>query len=190
MNCFLGWPLLTTFPPALADTEGWLSSSNEDLFEFKHHHVPKPSTRLSIPAWSAVRWWCAGPFTREHGCTESQHWPTPCCFALRDANTGRLHRLLELAAQRSSGLPLAASPGRSPSEKAEGHSETHASQKDCRLQRAASSALQKPWLSVLPNENRILKKKKKKTTAALEATNVNNDMLLRAFTCSKSSRTF
>lgn len=79
--------------PVLADTEGWLSSSNEDLFEFTHNHVPKPSTRLSIPAWSAVRWWCAPPFTREPGCTESQHWPTPCCFALRDANTGRLQCL-------------------------------------------------------------------------------------------------
>lgn len=68
----------------------------------------------------------------------------------------------DLAAQRGSGLPLAVSPGRSPSEKAEGRGETHASQKDCRLQRAASSALEKPWLSVRPNENRIPKKIQKK----------------------------
>ena len=67
----------------------------------------------------------------------------------------------DLSTQRGGELPLAASPGRSPSEKAEGHGETHASQKDCRLQRAASSAPQKPWLSVLTNENRIPEKTKK-----------------------------
>lgn len=84
---------VTSFsPPLLSDTGGRLNSSNEDLFEFTHRHVPKPSTRLNIPAWSAVRW-RAGLFTREPASAESQHWPTPCCFALRDANAGRLQCL-------------------------------------------------------------------------------------------------
>lgn len=90
----------------------------------------------------------------------------------------------DLVAQHGSRIPLAFSLGRRPSEKAEGHSETHASQKDCKLQRAALSALEKSWLSVLPNKKRIPRKKKKKkiNTAALKATTVNNDILLRAFT--------
>lgn len=80
-----GMTSLTTFPPILTPLQGWLSSSNEGLFKFAHEHNPNPSTRLSIPAWSAVRWWGAGPFHRGARPHWSQHWPAPCCFALRDA---------------------------------------------------------------------------------------------------------
>lgn len=76
---------------------GGLSRSNEDLLEFTCSHVPtpSPSAQHSSPAWSAARWWWwwAGPFTRVSDRTESHYGPTPCCFALRDANAGRLQCL-------------------------------------------------------------------------------------------------
>lgn len=159
---YLGWPLLTAFPPILAPLEGWLSSSNEGLFKFAHEHNPDPSTRLSIPAWSAVRWWGAGPFHRGARLHWSQHWPTPRCFALRDAKYGEVAVFQISQLSVVAGSHQALSPGRRPSEKAEGHTQTHATQKDCRLQRAALSALEKSWLSVLPNENSIPSQKKDK----------------------------
>lgn len=123
-----------------------------------HTRIPEPSAWLSIPAWSAVRWWSAGLFHRgSPAATERQHRPAPCCFALRDANTGRSQCLRSRGSawQRAltGGLPrkkpLRESPGP--------QWNTCLAQRDCRLQWAASSASsasENPQLSVPQNENR------------------------------------
>lgn len=99
---------------------------------------------------------------------------------------GRL-QCLRSGAQHGTEFPLAVTPGRRPSEKARGHSETHAPQKDCRLQRAASSALEA--LALYSSEPKQVPGKTN-IAAIMEATNVNNKMLRRAFTPWISDKTF
>lgn len=167
---------------------GRLNSSNEDLFEFTHRHVPEPSTRLSIPAWSAVRWWYAGLFSGERSCTESQRWPTPCCFALRDANAVRLQCLRSFGSvwQRAptGSLPRKKPPQRKP----------RATVKHMLHKRTAGFTEQPRQPYRNPGsvffQMKTGSRKNNKNTAALVATNVNNDTLPRVFTCSKSISTF
>lgn len=104
----------------------------------------------------------------------------PTLFCIKRCKVARGCSVSDLAAQHGRRLPLAVSPGRGPSEKAQGHGETHASQRG--LQASASSLVgprRNTGATFFANENRSTTKKKI-NSAALKATSVNDDMLLTA----------
>lgn len=112
-------------------------------------------------------------------------------FCIKRCKVARGCSVSDLAAQRGRRLPLAVSPGRRPSEKAQGRSKTHASQKGTAgFSEQPRRASEKSWPNVLSNENRSTtkkKKKKKKTDKehSLEGPSVNDNMLLRVIYLSR-----
>lgn len=109
----------------------------------------------------------------------SQHWTDPTLFRIKTCKYGELALFQISRPSVVAGIPPANSPGRRPSEKASGHTQTHAPQKG--LQAPASSLVSlgeilaqssSKWKPGPPQQI-----KKKINTAALKATTLNNNVL-------------
>lgn len=136
-------------------------------------HIPEPSTRLSIPesvSCEVVVCWLFHQGARLH---RGQHWPIPCCFALRDANAGRLQCLRSLGSawQRA---PTGSLPRKKPLRESWRPQWNTCFTKG--LQASASSlvSLTETLAQCSYKWKRDPEEKKKKHTEALEATSVNN----------------
>lgn len=135
-----------------------------------------------------------GPVTGGARPLLSQHSPAPCCFELRDANTGRLQCLQILRLSVEAGSHWHSPQEEAPQRKPRATAKHMLHKRTAGFSEQPRQPCRNPRLSVLPNENRIPKRKKrqrkenKKDTAALEAANVSNDAPLTAFTCSKPRR--
>lgn len=188
MNYFLGWPLLTTFPPHPSRHKGmikqfkwiliWMHTQSRPQAFYSAQHSCLVSCEVVVVCW---------PFSPgSHGCTEANTAPTPCCFALRDANTLRLHALRSCSSvwQRA---PTGSLPRKKPLRESPGP------QWNTCFTKGTAGFSEQPRQSYRNPGSMFFQMKTgfpRKNTAALEATNVKNDMLQRAFTCSKPSRTF
>lgn len=98
------------------------------LIEIHTQRPPDPSVAVQlmrsclVSCGVATRW---GEPSAAAKSTEAD----PMLFCIKRCKVARGCSLSDLAAQRGRRLPLAVSPGRRPSEKAQGRGETHASQK-------------------------------------------------------------
>lgn len=92
MDYFPSWPLLTTLPPSL-QTWGVIKQLKWRLIWIHTQSRPQAFSQAQHSCLVSCEVVVCWPFHQGALPHWSQHWLTPCGFALRDANTWRLQCL-------------------------------------------------------------------------------------------------